>query len=571
MRILSLPLAVSLLGALGGQSLPAQALASPESLSLPSRRIDAVNPTGGEFPGGRGPHMLVIYTPECGRPTTGTNAHGCEAVVRDGIVQSFGSNDSPIPGDGYVISGHGRGADWINIHLPPGTAVTQDGHEVRIDTSPAGQVAGLRYRMADIMGRINQSIATEEVLSEADHLSIAVNHLGGRDGTNDAGQLDDLAARVSDLEAKVWALELSGLPSPAGEVRAAWHRMTETTPEAIAQLAQNIAECHMNAFFPETIYGSQAIFNDTTGLYTKFAKFGDTDGLATLIAECHARGIQVHAWVHCFFIGIQGDPDEPALLAERHPDWLAQDREGNQISSDEHRYMYFNPAQPEARRAMIDAYAALVRNYSLDGLQLDYIRYAGSNSWQRLWDYSDFTRRRVREELGFDPMDATPDASPEEWARWLQWREEQITSFVREVSRAVRAVKPDIEITAAVFPDLQSAIENKGQNWAAWGREGLVDALMPMAYFTDPAAVARATREMGTLLPPGSPRVVGLAPFLNLTPRQTVDQILAAREAGATGECLFCWDRLTLAHRQALAAGPWRTVTPAAWAGAPEP
>lgn len=537
--------------------------------SAQSHRVDRVDPPlgGQEFPGGRGPNQMVIYTPAYGSPETGTNAWGAEAVVRRGVVESVGHNDSPIPEDGFVVSGHGEARDWLNVTLAPGLAVVFTSDEVRIDDSPEGRWRSMQVRQARLLPALRERGASPETLGRADLLGIQINHMGGRDGTLDEGQLAQFESELMRLEEDALDLRLAAVAAPEGEVRAVWHRLTETTPASIEALAQDLAGAHFNAFFPEVIYGSHAIYPDSTGLYPHWPHFGGTDALAELVRACHARGIEVHAWVHCFFIGVQGSGEEPALLAQTHPDWLERNREGDTVSRDEQRYMFFNPAHPEVRRALIEAYVAMARDYEIDGLHLDYIRYANASSWERLWGHSDFTRARVREELGFDPMDITP-ADAERWAHWIAWREEQITSFVREVSEAVRAVRPSIRITAAVFPGLEQAIEIKGQNWAAWAREATVDALLPMAYFADAADVRAAVEEMAQQLPPGSPRVVGLAPFLGLSREQMLDQILAAREAGATGQCLFCWDRLAPPVRAMLPRGPWRNETDARWRGA---
>lgn len=55
---------------------------------------------------------LIVYTPEHG-PTTGTNEFGYEVLVRGGQVIGTAKGNAPIPPDGYVLSGHGKAADWL--------------------------------------------------------------------------------------------------------------------------------------------------------------------------------------------------------------------------------------------------------------------------------------------------------------------------------------------------------------------------------------------------------------------------------------------------------------------------
>jgi hypothetical protein len=67
---------------------------------------------------------LIVYRPSFDQ-TTGTNAFGAEAIVKGGVVTEpldFRGN-SPIPADGFVLSGHGRARSWIMENLTPGTPV----------------------------------------------------------------------------------------------------------------------------------------------------------------------------------------------------------------------------------------------------------------------------------------------------------------------------------------------------------------------------------------------------------------------------------------------------------------
>ncbi len=530
-----------------------------------SHPIDAINPPlGGEFPGNRGTNELNVYTFSGLRESTGTNRYGSEAVVVDGIVESVGENDNTIPANGFVISGHGTAARWINSSLAPGAAVYFTKSSVRIDDSPRGRLISLRHRLSEI----EEELAKKKG-EEAKSLSTKAGKASGLIDEAMESASQDAVSQAADLldeiERDLWSLTLENMPSPEGEIRAVWHRLAATSREEIASLAQAWADAGVNVAFPETIYASQAIYTDPTGLYTKFPQLGDMDALEVLIEECHARGIEVHAWVHCFFIGIEGNEKEPALLAARRPEWLAEDRQGRHVSDDEPGYMYFSPAMPEVRSALMDAYKALAENYEIDGFQFDYIRYCGSDSWEDQWDYSDYTRKTVEEELGFDPMEINPDDDQGKWKQWMSWREETITSFVRETAKTVRAVDSELILTADVFPDLESAIRNKGQNWAEWGREGYVDSIIPMAYTTSAGEVAASVREMDDLLPEDAPLVIGLGPYLGFSPRQLIRQVEATRRVGATGQSLFAWDAMTPAMKADLGRGPWKQPTRPDW------
>lgn len=62
---------------------------------------------------------IIIFTSS--GETTGTNQWGVEAVVgSDGRIISVGGNDNTVPEGGFVISGHGSGADWIRANCRTG-------------------------------------------------------------------------------------------------------------------------------------------------------------------------------------------------------------------------------------------------------------------------------------------------------------------------------------------------------------------------------------------------------------------------------------------------------------------
>ncbi|MGI6567541.1 MAG: phosphodiester glycosidase family protein [Firmicutes bacterium] len=69
------------------------------------RTIDGVNRV-------RYADELIVYTPDNG-PATGTNNYGWEVIVEGNRVIGLGQGNSPIPADGYVLSGHGNAGQWL--------------------------------------------------------------------------------------------------------------------------------------------------------------------------------------------------------------------------------------------------------------------------------------------------------------------------------------------------------------------------------------------------------------------------------------------------------------------------
>lgn len=350
-----------------------------------------------------------------------------------------------------------------------------------------------------------------------------------------------------------------------GEIRGVWQRIQGRTRAEIAALVEAIDAAHFNVFFPEIVCGSVSITDDPTGLYTKSLELGALDGLAAIVEECHQRGIEVHAWLQCFSIGLVGSSDEPALLADFHPDWLAQSRSGSQGLSHMPALRLLSPAHPDARRALIEAAASLAERHDLDGIQIDHARFEFPDKRGDDWDFSVASRARAKSDLGFDPIEIGEKTHPEEWERWLAWREEIITSFVGEMSEAIRAVKPNLVVSAAVYPEVTKRRRDIGQNWSQWLQRGFIDAAIPMIYSQGEGDVERGVAELAEHSTAESATVVGLGPFIGLTPEELVDQIVSARSAGATGQCIFAWDTLGPDHTEQLVKRCWPERTGVLW------
>lgn len=90
----------------------------------------------------RGENDLVLYTQASG-DSAPTSRWGVDVAVSRGIVQevrdrAVSADDpgpAPIPHDGYVLSGHGRAADWLRGALPAATAVTLGPVDTRMEPS----------------------------------------------------------------------------------------------------------------------------------------------------------------------------------------------------------------------------------------------------------------------------------------------------------------------------------------------------------------------------------------------------------------------------------------------------
>ncbi|SEJ40621.1 Uncharacterized lipoprotein YddW, UPF0748 family [Deinococcus reticulitermitis] len=213
------------------------------------------------------------------------------------------------------------------------------------------------------------------------------------------------------------------------------------------------------------------------------------DPLAIITRQAHARGLRVIAWASVTGIANAAVPSRaPGHVLKKHgPDsgagsWLARRPDGSwQEGSDG----WLDAGIPEAAEYMTQAVVNLVRNYRVDGVQLDRIRYPDGGAW----GYDAKTLARYRAETGAKGTPAPTDPA------WQAWKREQITALVRRIALEVKLTRPSAWVSAATITygappapgDLQAFQKSRtyvdvSQDWPTWVREGLVELNVPMNY-----------------------------------------------------------------------------------------
>jgi len=250
------------------------------------------------------------------------------------------------------------------------------------------------------------------------------------------------------------------------------------------------------------------------------------DPLLDLIQEAHAQQMEVHAFVILGAIwnknptfpasATLGAPTSPNHVFNRHGgfdattgrieagpnNWLTRSLlpDGTAgISFQGHRFgsdFWLDFGHPEAATYTVEVLLHLVRNYNLDGLHLDRIRYpefavagqsvaTGANI-----GYNAVSVARFQAKYGLAPDAPSPAPGDE---RWSQWRRDQVTNLVRRIYLQAIALRPQLTISAALIafgdgPASEAAWKSADaywrvyQDWRAWTEEGFLDLAIPMNY-----------------------------------------------------------------------------------------
>ena len=93
------------------------------------------------------------------------------------------------------------------------------------------------------------------------------------------------------------------------------------------------------------------------------------DPLQWMIAQCHARGMELHAWINPYRIqvNIEGGTQPPALASEGPYNQWVQDGLVVELPSGR----YFNPAMDGVKQLIANGAAEIVQKYGVDGIHFD--------------------------------------------------------------------------------------------------------------------------------------------------------------------------------------------------------
>jgi uncharacterized lipoprotein YddW (UPF0748 family) len=247
------------------------------------------------------------------------------------------------------------------------------------------------------------------------------------------------------------------------------------------------------------------------------------DPLAHLVRAGAAVGVRVHAWGNVFLVWSSADgalPRSRDHLVHRHPDWLLRPggvRYLDPVGGADWEGVYADPANGAVREHTLEVFTDIVSRYRVEGFHYDYVRYP----------------------------QVTYAASPEDHAA--------VSALVRDGAQRLRAARAGLVISAAVFPDPDTARERVLQRWPEWARAGWVDLLCPMAYRRDTTEVARLLAKARAAAPTtrmwgGLMAYAGERALLR-------EQVRAAADSGCDGAILFAYDPAQRDLLDAFAAG----------------
>ncbi len=264
----------------------------------------------------------------------------------------------------------------------------------------------------------------------------------------------------------VWLTTYSSLDWP--KQKATSEAGVRAQQEELCEILDRLKAININTVLLQTRVRGSVIYPSTiepwdgclTGISGRSPGY---DPLAFAIKECHKRGMELHAWVvtiPCFKTSAVPTDRKSVLNTHRN------------LCVRHNNSWYLDPGQPGTAVYLTSICKEIARNYNVDGIHLDYIRYPENAS--KFNDQATYRKYGKKQDKN-------------------EWRRDNVTHCVRMMYQAIKTIKPWIKVSSSPVGKHDDLNRYSSYGWNAhtavyqdaqgWLREGIQDMLFPMMYF----------------------------------------------------------------------------------------
>lgn len=503
----------------------------------------------------RNENALILYK---NQSSTLTNSYGYEiAVDENGIAVSDGYNGNmKIPKNGFVLSGHGINKTALEEAFAIGQNVVFDSknNTVALIKTPKQRLENAKHDFALVSDKLDsakKAFLNLDYNGISEQFALMNNVIDEAEAAFDSYDFETALAKAESVISTCAKLQYSFYESNGVENRAVWYRSTEKNDDQVRSTVQKLKELNINALYLETWYEGYCIGSrvDVEGI-EKHPNNGTYDALEGFIRIGHEYGIEVHAWVHNFFVGYfykEGNRYYNPTFDEYKDKYLidVKGREHFYYSSNNNYFIFLNPYDRECRDLILNVYEQLITNYELDGLQLDYVRMPELNYGTDDFGYNQDIIDAFAKETGITKAPSTFVKNSAEHQKWVEFRCNIITGFVGEVYDMVRKKNDELWLSAATYPDLNMAKNDIFQDVRSIINKGYLDEVFSMSYGVDDNSVTPSVKSYNAITEDKVFYSAGIAAFLETTDKNFGGQLDNVIKQGADGVSIFSLSSIT--------------------------
>lgn len=252
---------------------------------------------------------------------------------------------------------------------------------------------------------------------------------------------------------------------------------TQTMQKTLAYQLDELQKTGVNAIFFQVRPECDALYESKIEPWSRFltgqqgkAPNPYWDPLAWMIEQCHARGMELHAWINPYRAKTKGT----TALAANHVASVHPERVFNYDGQ-----LILNPGLAENRQFICDVVADIVKRYDIDGLHIDDYFYPYPSAGHVI------------------PDDALFKSNPNGFTDKGDWRRHNVNLYMRQMHETIKAIKPWVKFGVSPFGIYRNkknsymgsetnGLQNYDDLYAdilLWINNGWVDYSVPQIYW----------------------------------------------------------------------------------------
>lgn len=282
------------------------------------------------------------------------------------------------------------------------------------------------------------------------------------------------------------SLKLSAQIAPKREFRGAWIQCvnyqfmgmgTREMQSTLTYQLDELQKCGINVILFQVRPEFDALYASSFEPWSRYltgqqgkAPSPYWDPLQWMIEQCHARGMELHAWINPYRAKTKGTKE----LATTHPYLKHPDRYFQYDGQ-----LIMDPGIPENKDYICLVVTDIVSRYDVDGIHIDDYFYPYPVAGQRIPDDQTYARYGN----GMDKAD---------------WRRENVNSFIKQMHECIHSIKPWVKFGVSpfgIYRNLKSdpvrgsntsGLQNYDDLYAdvlKWVDEGWIDYNIPQVYW----------------------------------------------------------------------------------------
>lgn len=466
--------------------------------------INFINYTEKLYYGGfRNQDTIVLYNEDNYRTR---NPYGYEVAVDKNNIIIDKQILVDLPEEGYILSGHGTGAEFIKNNLTIGNKVEITSSSIKFYKDlGANEYNELISKRNDLVNLLNEHI-NNSIPHDYEYINKLMLYIDNVISYSDlvitnCYDVCNVSKCIKKVEEYFVVLYSQLIDHKVLETRGMWYypflypaAYDDTTLDGVRNTLDKFKEMGFNEIVIIPFCGKYCLFESDYFYYYdelndySYGEYGN-DYLACFISEAHKRGITVNAFTQTFRCYEEGSK----VFDESH----------YQLQYDgtfsRGQIYYYDICSDYVQENLINWYKELVTLYDFDKVEYDIIRYSVSNlrsfnSIDVIPDnaiindpgYTEYSMNKFMEMYNLEgDLKVLIKESLDIRIKWMEFKENELIKFITKATNEMKSIKPNLVISAAVFNEYDKAKSNYLQDSKKWLELGIVDIIEPMVYSDD--------------------------------------------------------------------------------------